>query len=129
MLGLAVLTVPGLREKGEPRMDESRIWPGGEAGGSAGAGTQPVPALRTQSELSKAATAHPRTATGATATRGRTSFGSTLSAMVRASVDAWGTPLIILVPEQDSLAIISAGPDLDYETDDDIVAKIATGTG
>ncbi len=38
-------------------------------------------------------------------------------------LDAWGTPYII-VPTADSLAIVSAGPDLQYDTEDDLVEKL-----
>ena len=38
-------------------------------------------------------------------------------------LDAWGTPFI-LIPSRDSVSVVSAGPDREYDTEDDIRDKI-----
>jgi hypothetical protein len=42
-------------------------------------------------------------------------------------LDGWGTPYA-LVQDPDSVAVVSAGPDREFDTDDDIVVKIRFGT-
>ncbi len=123
MVGLAVLLIPGLRERAQPRIHESRLWLGAKLEGPMSPVLTPYRTLRTQTHISQAASALIRDRNRGYGIPRPDGFGEYLISRGLEPVDSWGAPLI-LAQEPDSLAVISPGPDLDYETEDDIVAKV-----
>jgi hypothetical protein len=123
LVGLAVLLIPDLRQRAQPRIDESRVWLGTKLEGPMEPILTPYRTLRTETRLGQAVTLLIRDRN-----RGHTiprpdEFGTYLKNNGVEPLDAWGVPLV-LAQEPDSLVVISPGPDLDYNTGDDIVAKV-----
>lgn len=123
LLGLATLLIPGLRERSQPRIDQGREWLGQKLEGPLSPVLTPYRTLKTESRIAKVVSHLVRDRN-----RGRPpptpgEFRDYLAAYGLDTLDAWGAPLL-LQQEPDSVAIISAGADLDYLSDDDLVTRI-----
>lgn len=123
LLGLAVLLIPSLRIRAEPRIEESRVWLGQKLEGPMSPVLTPYRTLRTQSQLSQVMAILVRDRNRGWGIPRPDALGDYLRGHDVDPADAWGAPFIMRL-ETDSLAVISPGPDLEYETDDDIEAKI-----
>lgn len=123
MLGLALLLVPGLRERMQPRIDESREWLGQKLEGPLSPVLTPYRTLKTQSRMGEAVRFLVRDRNRGRRPPAASDFVPYLEAHEIEAIDGWGAPLV-LTQEPDSVAIVSPGPDLEYHTDDDIITKI-----
>jgi hypothetical protein len=129
ILATATLTVPPLRDRADPHLDRFRESLGEKLEGPLSPVLNPYRRLRSESEIGEVVRRLIADRNVGLLRPEPDQFRDYIQREVRRSdgLDGWGTPYI-LVPEQDSVAIISAGPDLEYETDDDIVVKIRYGT-
>lgn len=123
LLGLATFTIPPLRERAQPRIDASQQWLGEKLEGPLGPVLTPYRRLKTEQNMAEAARHLIRDRN-----RGRRppvgeAFTGYLSNNQVIQVDAWGAPLL-LKQEPDSVAIVSSGPDMVPETEDDLVIKV-----
>lgn len=122
---LIVMTVPQLRVRVDPLLDRA-----GESFSEALHGplspiVNPYRRLKSESEMGKAVRELIRDRNMGYLRPQPDDFRAYMQREVEGEdgLDAWGTPYIIL-PTADSLAIVSAGPDLQYDTEDDLVEKI-----
>lgn len=123
LLALAVLLTPQLREKVQPEIDTGREWLGAKLEGPLSPILNRYRTLKTQSAIEESIrnlirhrnVGHPAPEPG--------DFAAYLTTRDLSPTDAWGIPLL-LEQRDDSLAIMSAGPDLIYWTQDDMVSKI-----
>lgn len=123
LITLIVLLVPGMRERAQPRIDDSREWLGQQLEGPLSPILTPYRTLKTESRMGEAVRILIRDRNRGRRPPTPAGFEEFLVQRDIEPVDAWGAPML-LDQEPDSLAIISAGADLEYRTDDDIVAKI-----
>lgn len=123
LLGLAVLLIPSLRERAQPRIDESRLWLGEKLEGPMSPVLTPYRTLTTQSRIARVAASLIRDRNRGYGVPRPDSFEAYLNGHGMEVNDAWGMPLILL-QEPDSLAVVSPGPDLTYGTEDDVLSKI-----
>ena len=125
MLGLVTLLVPGLRERAQPRIDQSREVLGDKLEGPMSPVLTPYRRLKTQSQMGKVINELTRRRNmGYQAPRpGELADFIVARDLGPDGKDAWGAPLL-LQQRQDSIDIISAGPDIEYHTDDDIILSI-----
>ncbi len=123
LLGLAVLLIPGLRQRAQPRIDVTRLWLGEKLEGPMSPVLTPYRILTTQSRQAQVAASLLRDRNRGYGVPQPEGFEAYLNGHGMKAADAWGNPLI-LRQEPDSLAVVSTGPDLKYETDDDVVTKI-----
>lgn len=125
LLGLASLLVPSLRERSQPHIDEFRVWLGGKLEGPMSPVLNRYRKLKTESQIGKATTELVR----------RRNMGApppepdeiaefmTRHEFSLDGLDAWGSP-ILLRQSPDSLTLVSPGPDIEYDTADDISRSI-----
>lgn len=123
LLGLIVLTVPSLRERAQPRIDATREWLGQKLEGPLSPILTPYRTIKTQSKMGEAVRLLVRDRNRGRPAPAGSDFGPYLTRHEIEPLDGWGAP-ILLTQEPDSVAIVSAGPDLEYDTADDIVTKI-----
>lgn len=123
LLTLAVLLIPSLRERAQPRIDESRLWLGEKLEGPMSPVLTPYRTLTTESRIAQAASSLLRDRNLGGVPPQPDGFEAYLATRGMKTTDAWGMPLI-LRQEPDSLAVVSPGPDLLYETEDDLMSKI-----
>ena len=123
MLGLVTLLVPSLRERAQPRIDVFREWLGQKLEGPLGPVLTPYRILKTESRMGEAGRVLIRDRNRGTAAPAPDAFAAYLTQHEIAPMDGWGAP-ILLRQEPDSVALRSAGPDLEYDTEDDIVVKL-----
>jgi hypothetical protein len=122
----AVLTIPPLRQRAQPRIDAVRETAGQKLEGPMSPVLTPYRRVKTKAEMSKAVTELIADRNRGYPAPAPNEFGEYLVRKLgaeEATLDAWGSPYII-APDPDSLEIISAGPDLQYRTDDDLQVKI-----
>ena len=125
LVGLITLLVPSLRVRVQPRIDAGRVWLGNKLEGPLSPVLTPWRTMRTETELSEI------TAELAVArNRGQDpppphQFRDYIIQREIAddANDPWGVPYI-LHQRPDSVDVMSAGPDLTYDTGDDIIATI-----
>jgi hypothetical protein len=125
---LAVLLIPGLRSRAQPGIDRFRAEAGERLEGPMSPVLNPYRRLKTRTEISRVMTEliHARNLGY------RRPDPDDLQEFIAQKLeeedgrDYWGSPYIA-VPQQDSLAVVSAGPDLQYHTEDDIMLKIRYG--
>lgn len=125
LLGLVTLLVPSLRQRAQPRIDSSREWLGVKLEGPMSPVLNPYRRLKTQSHMGQTVSAlvalrnmgypppKPDELREFMASRELSPDG----------LDAWGVPFL-LRQRRDSLDIISAGPDVEYNTEDDLVTSM-----
>lgn len=123
LVWVATLLFPGLEERAEPRIEESRIWLGEQLEGPLTPVLTPYRKLKTQERLREASRLLVRDRN-----RGRnppvaSDFAPYLRRHEVEPLDGWGAP-IVMHQERDSVAVISAGPDMTYDTEDDMVTKV-----
>lgn len=122
LLTLAVLLIPSLRQRAQPRIDESRLWLGENLEGPMSPVLTPYRKFNTQSRIARAAASLIRDRNRGYVIPRPDAFEAYLDGRGMKTTDAWGMPLI-LRQEPDSLAVVSPGPDLLYETEDDLLSK------
>lgn len=125
MLGLVTLLVPSLRHRAQPHIDRSREILGEKLEGPLSPVLTPYRRLKTQSQMGKIINELTRRRNMGYEAPGPSELVDFLIARELSpdGRDAWGAPLL-LQQRQDSLDIISAGPDIEYHTDDDIVLSL-----
>lgn len=123
LLTAVTLTIPALRHRAQPRIDSSREWLGQKLEGPLSPILTPYRTLKTDSRMGDAARFLVRDRNRGMPAPLPAAFAEYLAGHDIESTDGWGAP-IILEQEPDSVAMRSAGPDLEYGTEDDIVAKV-----
>lgn len=123
LLTLAVLLIPSLRQRAQPQIDESRLWLGEKLEGPMSPVLTPYRTLTTESRIAQAAASLIRDRNVGSRAPLPDEFEAYLRRREMKATDGWGMPLM-LRQESDSVAVISPGPDLLYETEDDILSKI-----
>lgn len=125
ILGLAIVTIPPVRDRVQPHLDRMSSFMGQKLEGPLSPILNPYRRLRSQSEMGEIVPYLIRDRNAGNYRPSPDEFRSYFQRNVEGEdgLDYWGTPYI-LVPDPDSLAIVSAGPDLEYQTPDDEVIKI-----
>lgn len=125
VLILVVLLVPPIRERAQPRIDQFRTWAGERLEGPMSPVLTPYRKIKAQSEMG-------RVITQLVAYRNRglpppkaSEFQHFLlnRDLTETGADPWGSPYV-LSQSPDSVGVVSAGADLRYDTDDDIILKV-----
>jgi hypothetical protein len=129
ILLLATLAIPPLRERTAPHYDRFGHWVAEKLEGPLSPVLNPWRRLRSQSEMGEAVRELVQHRNQGFIRPQPDAFTEYLQTQVEGEdgLDYWGSPYI-LIPQADSVSIVSAGPDLEYETEDDIVATIRYGT-
>ncbi|MDX1673465.1 MAG: hypothetical protein R3314_01590 [Longimicrobiales bacterium] len=128
VLGLAILTIPPLRVRADPyleRMGETMHW---LLEGPLSPMLNPYRRLKTQSEMGEAVRELIRDRNAGFVRPEPDEFRQFMQRELEGEdgLDGWGTPYI-MVPQQDSMFIVSAGPDHEFDTEDDIVERLRFG--
>lgn len=120
---LATLLIPSFRQRAQPRIDASQEWLGEKLEGPLGPALTPYRTLRTQTRMGEVTRVLIQDRNRGIPAPLPGDFSTYVRGKGLDTHDFWGLPLI-LEQEPDSLAVISAGRDLEYHTDDDVVEKI-----
>lgn len=122
---LIVMTVPQLRVRVDPWLDRTADAFSEALHGPLSPLVNPYRRLKSESEMSEAVRELVRDRNMGYVRPQPDEFRAYMQREIEGEdgLDAWGTPYIIR-PTTDSLAIISAGPDLEYDTEDDLVEKM-----
>jgi hypothetical protein len=125
LLWLVVAVFPGAREAASPRAVELRDWTWGHLQGPLSPVTDRYRRIRAEAELSEAARLLVLDRNQGRRAPRQEELAAFLARHEVApdGLDPWGTPYQ-LSQQQDSLVIRSAGPDLRYETGDDVLVKV-----
>lgn len=125
ILALATLTIPPLRERAQPHLDRAAEFMGENLEGPLSPVLNPYRRLRSESEMGKAVRELIQDRNSGYLRPDPDDFPAYMQREIEDEdgLDAWGTPYR-LMPERDSVAIVSAGPDREYATEDDLVVKI-----
>lgn len=125
VLGLAVLTIPPLRRPAQPHLDRFREFLGEQLEGPLSPVVNPYRKLDSEATIGKVVRELVRDRNMGYERPAPDDFVAYVQREVEGEdgLDAWGVPYL-LFPDPDSLAIISAGPDRSYHTEDDIVVKM-----
>lgn len=123
LLGLAVLLIPGLRQRAQPRIDETREWLGQKLEGPMSPVLTPFRTVETTTRIDQAVRLLIRERNRGSHPPQPDDFSSFLRRRGARYQDGWGAPLII-IQEPDSIIVMSAGEDREYRTPDDLVRKI-----
>lgn len=123
LVTLATLLIPSLRQRAQPRIDASREWLGEKLEGPMGPALTPYRTLRTQTRMGEVTRLLIQDRNRGIPAPLPGDFNDYMKRRGLETHDFWGVPLI-MEQEPDSLAVISAGRDLEYHSDDDIVEKI-----
>jgi hypothetical protein len=123
LLGLAVLLVPSLRERAQPRIDESREWLGQKLEEPLSPVLTPFRTVETTTRIDQAVRLLIRTRNAGSSPPQPDDFTTFLKQYGAEFQDGWGAPLI-LIQEPDSVIVMSAGLDREYRTSDDLTRKI-----
>lgn len=128
LVALATMTIPSLRQEAQPHLDEIGEYLGEKLEGPLSPILNPYRRLQSQSEMGEAVRELIQDRNTGYVRPTPDGFRDFMRREVEDEdgLDAWGTPYI-LIPEPDSVTIMSAGPDLEYETDDDVTVKIRYG--
>lgn len=129
LLVVATTTIPTLRERADPHLDRLRGYLGEKLEGPLSPVLNPYRQLRSESDMSQAISQLIRDRNAGFLPPNPEGFREYLRTRIEGEdgLDHWGSPYI-LIPSRDSVAVVSAGADLEYETEDDIVLKIRFGT-
>lgn len=119
ILILVVLTVPSLRQRAQPHIEEGQLWLGARLEGPMTPVLTPYRRLKTQSYIDEATVRLIRDRNIGSPPPASPDFRDYLLRHELKPLDGWGAPLV-LEQQRDSLSIISPGPDMEYDTDDDI---------
>lgn len=123
ILTLVVLTVPALRQRAQPHIEEGRLWLGERLEGPMTPVLTPYRRLKTQSYVDEATRRLIRDRNIGSRPPAAPDFRDYLLRNGLEPLDGWGAPLV-LEQRRDSLSIISPGPDMVYDTEDDIRNQI-----
>jgi hypothetical protein len=123
LLGIAVLLIPGLRHRAEPRIQESREWLGQKLEGPLSPVLTPFRTVETKTRIDQAVRYLIRERNRGGRPPQPDDFADFLRRRGAAYRDGWGAPLI-LIQEPDSVQVLSAGEDREYRTHDDLSRKI-----
>lgn len=125
VLALAVFTIPPLRRPVQPHLNRFGDFLGRTLGGPLGPVLNPYRRLDSEAEIGKVVRELVRDRNMGYGRPDPDDFVAYMQREVEGEdgLDAWGSPYVLL-PERDSVAVISAGPDRTYDTDDDITVKI-----
>lgn len=127
ILFLLIMTVPPLRVRADPYLERIGETMSQLVEGPLSPLVNPYRRLKTQSEIGEAVRELIQDRNSGFVRPTPDEFRAFIQRSVEDDgLDAWGTPYI-MEPDQDSVAIISAGPDLEYYTEDDISEKIRYG--
>lgn len=121
VLILLVLSVPPLRERAQPAIDRVSA----ALAGPLSPAVNPYRELEAQGAISKVVRAMVRDRNSGFLRPEADAFTEYMTQKVEEEdgIDPWGTPYIMQAT-RDSVGVVSAGPDLEYGTEDDIVQKI-----
>lgn len=119
ILILVVLTVPSLRERAEPHIEEGRLWLGARLEGPMTPVLTPYRRMKTQSYIDEATRRLIQDRNIGSPPPAAPDFRDYLLRHQLEPLDGWGAPLV-MEQRRDSLSIISPGPDMEYDTGDDI---------
>lgn len=122
---LAVLSIPPLRRPLQPRLDRFSEFLGQKLEGPMSPVLNPYRKLKTESEMGKVVRELIRDRNMGFPRPNPDELTAYMQREVDGEdgLDGWGSPYLLL-PEPDSVAILSAGPDIEYQTDDDIMVKV-----
>lgn len=123
MVALVTLLIPELRQRVQPKIDESREWLGVKLERPLKPIYTRYRTLKTQARIDETITNLVRNRNIGQSPPAPSELRDYLTKHDIEPLDAWGAPLL-LEQEPDSLSILSAGPDMEYGTDDDLVSKI-----
>lgn len=123
LLALVVLLTPQLREKVQPEIDTGREWLGAKLEGPLSPLLNRYRTLKTESAIDESIRNLVRHRNVGHRAPDPGELADYLTRRQLSPTDAWGIPFM-LDQETDSLAIMSAGPDLIFWTEDDLVKKI-----
>lgn len=129
LIALATALVPPLRERADPHLDRIGTYLGEKLEGPLGPVLNPYRRLRSEAEISQAISQLIRDRNAGFLRPDPADFQEYMRTRIAGEdgLDRWGSPYVLIV-EPDSVAVVSAGPDLEYETEDDITVKIRFGT-
>jgi hypothetical protein len=121
----ATVAFPGLGDRAQPKMDAAWDWTWDRMEGPLSPVTNRYRRARANSELSKMARhlVMQRNQGGRAPTEETLSAFLTRNEIAPGGLDPWGTPYR-LTHERGVLTIRSAGPDLRYETEDDLLVDL-----
>lgn len=128
LLALATMLIPSLRERADPHIDRFGTFLGEKLEGPLSPIINPYRRLKSESAMGQVVRELIRDRNRGIPRPTSDGFREYMQRQVEGEdgLDAWGSPYI-LVPSQDSVAIVSAGPDLEYETEDDVTVEIRYG--
>lgn len=126
ILTLAILTIPPLRAKAEPHLESAGHW---LVEGPLSPVVNPFRTMKTRQEIGQVTSELVQDRNNGYLPPTVEELDLYIHRRVEGSdgVDGWGTPYT-LIREPDSVAVVSAGPDREFGTDDDISEKIRFGT-
>jgi hypothetical protein len=124
LLVLVTLLFPPLRERADPHMAAAGAWTAERLEGPLSPVTNWYKSIRAEAELGKAARLMVGQRNQGMRLPDPERFQEFLNRhdIATDGLDPWGTPYL-MVQEADSIALVSAGPDRRYETDDDLAAR------
>jgi hypothetical protein len=122
---LVVLLVPPVRERAQPGIDRFRGWAGHHLEGPMTPVLTPIRRVKAQSEMSRAVSKLVSYRNRGYPPPKASEFQDFLrqNELSETGEDPWGSPYV-LTQTPDSVGIVSAGADMQYRTDDDIVSTI-----
>lgn len=128
LLTLATVTIPPLRQRADPHLERFGEFLGDKLEGPLAPILNPYRRLKSESEMGEAVRELIQDRNRGMVRPRPDGFREYMQREIEGEdgLDAWGSPYI-LAPSEDSVAIVSPGPDREYHTDDDVVAKIRYG--
>lgn len=128
LLTLATVTIPPLRQRADPHLERFGEFLGEKLEGPLSPVLNPYRRLKSQSEMGEAVRELIQDRNQGMIRPRPDDFQEYIQREVDGEdgLDGWGSPYI-LVPSQDSVGILSPGPDREYHTEDDVVVKIRYG--
>jgi hypothetical protein len=125
LLFIGVLLTPALRRPIEPQLESARLFLGDKFDGPLSPVVNPFRRLKARSEIGKAITELLQDRNTGYPPPEPLEFTTYMIRKVRDTdgVDPWGSAYIIVL-KQDSVAVVSPGPDRAINTDDDVSKQI-----
>ncbi len=124
-LWVLILVVPGFRERAQPRLQEAGAWTWARMEGPLSPVTDRYRRVQAESDLSEMSRLMTIARNEGRRPPEQRDFAEFLKRheIAPEGLDPWGTPYLIQ-QEADSVALTSAGPDLQYGTNDDLVVRV-----
>lgn len=125
LLFVGVLLTPALRRPIEPQLDAARLFLGERLEGPLSPVLNPFRRLEARSEIGKTITELVQDRNRGYPPPEPVEFTSYIVRKVRDAdgIDPWGSAYLIVL-KQDSVAVVSPGPDRAMDTDDDVIKAI-----